>query len=365
MKKDLRVFIVEDSAVTRQQLTRIVDQSKLNAKVVGTAPNGKIALQKMGLRKYKPDIILLDIIMPVMDGFETIKHIMDRFPTPVIIVSGLTHKEVQKRIKQVGMPFFESGTVEFVKKPVSAVPEDNIRFEGELIRKISSFSQVGLERALSGFDFQSFLASDVVEAPPIDIPPTEVVPRFAKKLLIIGASTGGPRAISLLLSKLRGMFSPIIIVQHMPEEMVEAWVSRLQRLYPDLNVTLARNGEYLKAGKIYIAPGGKHCFIDSGKKIRLVFGEKVNYVIPAIDVAFESAAPIYKDGLLGVILTGMGKDGMVGAKKIRKNGGKVIAEHESTCVIASMPKAVVDNDSANKVVPLHDIPSTLRSEGWI
>ena len=365
MKRDLRVFITDDSAVMRQELVSIVNKGGIDAKVVGTAPNGVICLKKISLPRYKPDVLLMDIIMPEMDGFETIKHIMDRFPTPVIIVSGLSHKEVQKRIKKKGVSIFESGTVEFVEKPNPAIPNDKERFEGELLRKIVSFSRIGLERAISAFDFKSFLEVDEVEAPPEFIPPSDLVPRFGNKLIIVGASTGGPRAISLLLSKLTDWFSPVIIVQHMPCEMVEIWTLRLQRLYPDLRITLAHDGQYIKPGRIYIAPGGKHCFIDSGKTIRLVFGDKVNFVIPAIDVAFESAARVYKDGLLGVVLTGMGKDGMSGAEKIKTNGGRIIAEHESTCVVPSMPNAVIDNNSADIVVPLHDIPSVLKSEGWI
>ncbi len=138
MKKEIRVFIVDDSAVVRFQITKIITKGDKRIKVVGSAPNGKIALIKLALPKYKADVILVDALMPDMDGFATIGHIMDRFPTPVIMVTGLTKREVDKSLSHIGMSAFESGAVEFVKKPDSKFPNDNKRFEKELFFKIQN-----------------------------------------------------------------------------------------------------------------------------------------------------------------------------------------------------------------------------------
>jgi two-component system chemotaxis response regulator CheB len=187
----------------------------------------------------------------------------------------------------------------------------------------------------------------------------------ANKIIVIGASTGGPKAIHFLLTNLPPISPPIIIVQHMPKEMMNIWAERLQNMHSELNISLAKNNAKIRPNKIYIAPGGFHCVIVQGKAIQLVDGEKVNFVIPAIDVTFDSAAAVYGKNVLGIVLTGMGHDGLNGAIKIKTNGGTVFAEHESTSIIASMPNAVISAGKADKVIPLHKIPSELRLSKWV
>ncbi len=365
MKKEVRVFLVDDSAVVRHKITKLIVDSNKNIKVIGGAPNGKVALVKMALPKYKPDIVLVDAIMPEMDGFETIGHIMDRFPTPVIMVSGLTKKEVNRSLSNLGMSAFESGAVEFVKKPDSRILYDDKRFKKELIFKIQHLSQIDLARAYTAFDFKSFLKDEEIEKPLVEVEPRKISKEFIDLLIVIGASTGGPRAISLVLSKIPSESPPIIIVQHMPEEMVKPWVRRLQSLYPHLKIEIAMNGEKIRQNRVYVAPGGKHCGIKKGKTFHVFVEERINYVIPAIDVTFVSAARVYKENVLGIVLTGMGKDGFEGARKIKAAGGTIFAEHESTSVIYAMPKAIVEGNLADRVVPLHNIPAVSRRRGWI
>lgn len=365
MKKEIRVFLVDDSAVVRHQISKMIVNSNKNILITGGAPNGKIALLEMPLPKYKPDIVLMDAIMPEMDGFETIGHIMDRFPTPIIMVSGLTKREISRSLSNLGMSAFESGAVEFVKKPNPNVPNDDKRFKKELIYKILNLSQTDLARAYTGFDFKSFLHDKEIKKPLARIEPEKISKKFNDLLIVIGASTGGPRAISLILSKISSESPPIIIIQHMPEEMVVPWVKRLQSLYPQLNIRTVTNGEKILPNRVYIAPGGKHCGINKGKTFRLFEEKRINYVIPAIDVTFTTAANIYGKNVLGIVLTGMGKDGLGGAKEIKASGGKIFAEHESTCVINSMPKAIVAENLADEVVPLHAIPTLIRNHGWI
>ena len=365
MKKESKVFIVDDSAVVRQKVSEFLKKSHKNITVVGGAPNGRVALAKLALPKYKSDVVLVDAIMPEMDGFETIGHIMDRFPTPVIMISGLTEKEVNRSLTNLGMSAFESGAVEYVKKPDPTVLNDVKRFQRELIYKITHLSHLNLTRAYTSFDFQSFLKEEEIEELPLIEKPERIIKEFKDQLIVIGASTGGPRAISLILSKIPSSFPPIIVIQHMPEGMVEPWVKRLQTLHSHLNIEIPTNGEKLRENKVYIAPGGKHCGLKSGKSFHLFGDERVNYVIPAIDVTFIDAAAVYGKNVLGIVLTGMGKDGFEGAKKIKAAGGKIFAEHESTSIIYAMPKAIAEGKLADEIVPLHNIPNSIRRYGWI
>jgi len=290
MKKEVRVLVVDDSAVARQTISKILTDGKTGIKVIGTAPNGRIALKKMMIPKYKPDIVTMDIIMPEMDGFETIGHIMDRFPLPVIIVSAMSQKDVDTTLSHLGMTAFESGVVEFVKKPDMKNPYENKRFKRELLSKTISLSQINLTQALQGFDFESFLKD---EKPQAVKKPKKKIQDFRDKLIVIGASFGGPRAISLVLSKIPTSFPATIIVQHMPEQMVKPWVKRLQSLYPHLDIEVPLNNEPIRPNHIYIAPGGKHCAIRKGKKFNLFTGEKVNFVMPSVDVTLETSIKAY------------------------------------------------------------------------
>ncbi|MFX0123204.1 MAG: chemotaxis protein CheB [Candidatus Hodarchaeota archaeon] len=188
---------------------------------------------------------------------------------------------------------------------------------------------------------------------------------FQKKLIIIGASVGGPAAIFLLLSEFPTQFSPVIIVQHMYKEMVTPWTKNLQKYFPHLKIDVPKNKEAIKSDHIYIAEGGKHCEVTEERKIYSYQGDRVNFVIPSVDVTFISAAKVYGENLLGIILTGTGRDGAYGAKKIKESGGTIIVEHDSTCVIDSMPKAVIEAKLADQILPIHDIPFMLRKDGWI
>lgn len=275
MKDETKVFLIDDSAVIRHKITKMIVDSKKNIKVIGGAPNGKVALIKMALPKFKPNVVLVDAIMPEMDGFETIKHIMDQFPTPVIVVSGLTRKEVNRSLSNLGMSIFESGGVEFVRKPDSMVLNDINRFKRELLFKIKHLSQVDLARAYAGFDFKTFLQEEI-RKPTLETKPEVIAQEFNDLLLVIEASTGGPRAISFIFSKIPTKSPPIIIVQHMPEAMVELWVKRLKSLYPHLNIKIPLIKEKILPNRVYIAPGGKHCGVNRDKTFNLFVDERIN-----------------------------------------------------------------------------------------
>ncbi|MFX0086727.1 MAG: chemotaxis-specific protein-glutamate methyltransferase CheB [Candidatus Hodarchaeota archaeon] len=364
MKRPIKVFIVDDSAVARQINSKVVMEADKQFIVVGTAPNGKIALEKLKFSRYRADVILMDIMMPEMDGIEAISHIFDRFPTPVIIVSSLSQEEVDIAISNKGMSLFETGAIEFVRKANVLDKRDLERFKRNLKEKILILSQINLQKAYKGFDFRSFLREELpeeIKKEKIRVEEEE----YRNLVIVIGASTGGTGAISLILSKITLKFPPIVIVQHMPKEMTEFWVKRLQLRYPYLNIKLPSQDEIIKQNTVYIAPGGKHCTIRSGKTFHLYIGKPVNFVMPSIDITFMSAAEVYGKNVLALILTGMGKDGLNGARAIKKTGGTVLVEHEKTAVIYAMPRAVVEAKLADDIIPLYDIPTYIRRRGWM
>ena len=366
MQDTIRVFLIDDSAIVRQQISKMIKNSRKNIVLIGTAMNGRIALEKMILPRNKADVVIIDVVMPEMDGIETINHIMDRFPTPVIVISALRKKEeIDVALSELGVAAFESGTVEFVRKPDPLVSNDINRFERELIHKIENLSKIDFLKIFSIFNIESLVKEKSIVKPLVREAPQIILDRYRSKIIVIGASTGGPRAISMILSMLPNNFPPILIIQHMPIGMVKPWVTRLRKMYPDLKIQVANNGTLLRPNHIYIAPAGKHCLINRNKRIKLMVGEKVNFVIPAADVTFESVAKTYGKDCLGIILTGMGQDGVNGAKLIRNSGGKIIAEDESTCIIPSMPKAVIEANLADRISPLHKIPTSIRGLGWI
>jgi two-component system chemotaxis response regulator CheB len=355
MSNEVRVLVVDDSAVARHTITNILTKGSERIKIVGTAPNGKIALNKMTIPKYQPDIVTMDIMMPEMDGFETISHIMDRFPLPVVIVSSLSQKEVDKSISTLGMAALESGYVEFVKKPDPKRSMDETRFKRELVDKIVNFSKMNLTQAIKSFDIDYHLK----ERPILVKKPRRVLREFKDKIYVIASSTGGTRAIKLILPKVPKKFPPIVIIQHMVEEMVNRWVEGLRDFNPHLNIKIPDDGEYIRPNNVYIAPGGKHCAIREGKRFNIYKGSKINFLMPSADVTFATAADVYGENTLGIILTGMGKDGFEGAKTIKAVKGKIIAEHKSTCVIYGMPKWVIEDELVDSVAPLHKIPELL------
>ena len=366
MKDAIRVFLIDDSAVVRQSITQMINRSQENITVVGSAMNGRMALEKMMLPRNKSDVVITDIVMPEMDGIEAINHIMDRFPTPIIVISALRKKEeIDVALSDLGVAAFESGTVEFVRKPDPLEPDDTKRFEKELIRKIVNISKIDFLKIFSIFNVESLLKEKIIVKPIIEEPLQVIWEKHRTKIIVIGASTGGPRAISMIFSLLPSNFPPILVIQHMPEGMVKPWIKRLQKMYPNLKIRVAGDGVLLRPDCIYIAPAGKHCFVEQGKRIRLKLGIKVNFVIPAVDVTFESAAKVFKQNTLGIVLTGMGQDGRNGAEHIKNSGGKIIAEDESTSVINAMPDAVIKANLADRISPLHRIPNTIRGVGWI
>lgn len=334
------VLVVDDSALMRKIISNtIVQDGHFN--VIGTACSGEVALEK--IRKHKPDIITLDITLPGIDGIAVLKRIMKEFPIPVIVVSSHAAKD-----SVVTLRALEAGAVDFVVKPKNINFKVNyLDFKEEIIKKLKEAGKSNPQ----GF---------VVHR-------KKLIHKFSskvKKILLIGASTGGPSTLHKLFSELPGELPfPILVVQHMPKDFTKTFADRLNKV-ADFEVKEAEDGELLKDNVAYLCPGDYHMLVKcdedtSENYITLTKTAKVNNVRPSYDVLLESAAPLFGRNIVMVILTGMGKDGFSGAKLIKKEGGLIIAESEESCVVYGMPKAVIEDNLADLVVNLELMPVSI------
>ena len=347
----IRVLIVDDSALMRQFLSDILN-SDPRIEVAGTARDGKDAL--LQIKTLRPDIVTMDVEMPVMDGLKALEEIMRTNPMPVIMVSSMTQEGAEITMKALA-----AGCVDFIGKPSGTISL-NIREIGqELIDKVIAASTAkirprsglfgtGLKPNLStGNDFRRM-------APPVATGRRDIV--------AIASSTGGPMALSDLLPKLPKKFPvPIVITQHMPKEFTPSFAKRLNDS-SQIEVVEGFDGLSLKPGRAVIAPGGYHMLVKrrAGAAIcSLSDSPPVLSVKPAANVMFESVANEYGGNVLVVILTGMGRDGTDGAIILHKKGAYVIGESQKTCVVYGMPKAAADAGIVDEVLPLNEIPDAM------
>jgi two-component system, chemotaxis family, protein-glutamate methylesterase/glutaminase len=333
----VKVLIVDDSSFMRKALEQIL-ASESSLEIVGTAADGQEAIQK--IHQLHPDVVLLDIEMPVMDGLTALARIMSECPTPTLMLSALNKKDTAIAIKSL-----EYGAVDFISKPSGVISYDIDKLSAEIISKVKAASNVNVARIklpLPGNNYQ--LPNTAIARP--------------KKIVIIGASTGGPSAIAQILSGLpRDISVAIIIVQHMSPGFISPFVDRLKWSCP-LKISIAQRGEIIIPGTVLVAPGGYHTMISangSGNKIQLSRKAAVQSVYPSIDNAMISAAKTYGKDALGVLLTGLGSDGAIGLKTIKDAGGSTIAEDESTCVVFGMPKAAIELGCVDEILPLPGI----------
>lgn len=334
------VLVVDDSALMRKVISNTITQDG-HFEVIGTAMSGESALEK--IRKYKPDLITLDITLPGIDGISVLKEIMKEFPIPVVVVSSHAAKD-----SVVTLRALEAGAVDFIVKPKNLNHKVNyLDFKEEIIKKLKEASKSNpqgyvVHRKKLMHKFKSNV----------------------KKVLLIGSSTGGPSTLHKLFSELPGELPfPILVVQHMPKDFTKTFADRLNKV-ADFEVKEAEDGDLIKDNTAYLCPGDFHmivkCDEDTGQNyIALTKTAKVNNVRPSYDVLLESAAPLYGNNAIMVILTGMGRDGHKGAKLIKNEGGLIIAESEESCVVYGMPKAVVDDNLADLVVNLELMPVSI------
>jgi two-component system chemotaxis response regulator CheB len=354
----IRVLIVDDSAVMRS-LLRSVLLSDSGLEVAGTAANGASALEI--LRLERPDLILLDVEMPVMDGLVTLRQLRARnYTMPVIMCSSLTQRGARVTIEALA-----SGASDYVAKPCGqAGRESAIRaLAQELIPKIHALTGHLQARPAAAVAPRTVLPMPPAPPPALQMPAKPLV-------LAIGVSTGGPAALDVLLPELPAGFPlPVLIVQHMPEVFTRLLAERLSRRC-GLRVSEAAEGTPATAGCIYIARGNWHMEAlpaarpGAPVKIHLTQDPPENHCRPAVDTLFRSTARVYGSGVLAVVLTGMGYDGLAGSRIIREQGGSVLAQDQATSTVWGMPGAVAQAGLAYKVLPLAAIaPEILRVAG--
>ena len=336
----IKVLVVDDSAFMRSALTRMIS-SDPDIQVIGTARDGVEAVDKT--ISLKPDVVTLDIEMPRMNGLEALRLIMDKQPTPVLMISSYTTEGAIETIKAL-----ELGAVDFIPKNISEGSINILNIKEDIINKIKQASGSNVKESSAALTTSTALPDIHKSVTPAAI-----------DLIIIGSSTGGPRALQEVIPRLpKNLPVPVLVAQHMPPNFTKVLAERLNEL-SKLRVKEAEDGEMVLPGKVLIAPGGKHMIV-KGKakhdtKVKII-EEKANVIYkPSVDMLMISASELYPSSTLGVILTGMGHDGLEGARRIKKGGGKTIAQDKDSCTIYGMPKAVIDAGLADKVVPLSSI----------
>jgi two-component system chemotaxis response regulator CheB len=353
-----RILIADDSAVMRSLLRSVVC-TDAGLEVAGTAANGEAALS--AIETIRPDLVLLDVEMPVMDGLVTLRKLRARgHKMPVIMCSSLTQRGAKVTIEALA-----GGASDYVAKPAGqAGREAAIRaLAQELIPKIKALTVQLPPPPQAAFPGTPRMPLILPLAPLSKPQPISSVP----VVVAIGVSTGGPAALDILLPALPASFPlPVLIVQHMPELFTRLLAERLNGRCP-LQVREAVEGEPVRAGTIYIAKGNWHMGVVAASRagspptLRLNQGAPENHCRPAADVLFRSAAAVYGAGVLAVVLTGMGSDGMLGCRVIRENGGSVLAQDQASSTVWGMPGAVANAGLAHKVLPLNAIaPEILR-----
>lgn len=340
MSHKIRVLVVDDSAIMRKLITDILKKDP-QIEVVGYAVNGKEALEKA--RQLKPDVITLDIEMPEMDGLTALKYLKEeKSSAKVIMFSSLTQEGAKATIEALSL-----GAYDFVPKPSSKSFLESVKkIEEELIPKIKNAKPSLDTKVITPFLLpQIKLRGGIYRA------------------LGIGVSTGGPQTLMEIFKNFPPKFPfPIFIVQHMPPLFTKQLANRLDRESP-IRVKEAEQGEIVQEGVAYVAPGDYHMEVildNKTKKIHLHQGPPRNNCRPAVDVLFESLAKVYNGTCLVMVLTGMGKDGLEGARKIKEKGGAVIAQDAQSSVVFGMPRAVIEAKLADEVLSLSDIPRRIR-----
>jgi two-component system chemotaxis response regulator CheB len=344
-QQKVRVLIVDDSAFARRTITKILERDP-RVEVVGTAWDGLEAIEK--IPKLRPDVVTMDLNMPHMTGMEALDIIMREMPLPVIVVSSMNKEIIEETLEAL-----EHGAVDFIVKPTELASDKLFQIETDLINKVVTIASAK-GKAIAPKNRQ-------IIPPSRPVPPPVHRPFSSVKIdcVAIGVSTGGPTALYQIIPKLPEDFpAGIVIVQHMPPGFTKPLAERMDK-NSDILVKEAEMGDAVVPGVALVAPGGCHLFLEHNKShsvVARIDPEPSDLIhIPSIDITFSDVADIYQNRSLGVILTGMGKDGVDGLQKIKDYGGSSIAEDESTCVVFGMPEVAIQRGIVDRVAPVYDI----------
>ena len=333
----INVLVVDDSSVMRLLVSDILQQNS-NINVVGTAANGKEALDKT--LELNPDVVVMDMIMGQYDGLYGVKQIMRKKPTPILLLSSLGNTDLNPIIQAL-----QEGAFDYVNKP----SKNNTRIrdiEQKLIRKVVIASRTDISK-LGKSEVKPITHDHTFS----DNLPYEVV--------VIGSSTGGPSALEAVITKLPGnLVTPVLIAQHMPENFVPSFVKRLDKMTP-LNVVMGKKDMVVEKGSIYISPGSRNMIVRKNEVNEVVIDFTTKrfkeFNFPSIDGLMESVASTYGRKTIGIVLTGMGRDGTEGIKRIKEMGGFTVAQDEATSVVCGMPKEAIKSGKVDRVVPIHEV----------
>ncbi|NRF28812.1 protein-glutamate methylesterase/protein-glutamine glutaminase [Vibrio coralliilyticus] len=370
----IKVLVVDDSSFFRRRVSEIIN-SEPRLEVMDVATNGKEAVEKA--IRLKPDVITMDIEMPVMDGITAVREIMAKSPVPILMFSSLTHDGAKATLDAL-----DAGALDFLPKKFEDIArnrDDAVSLLQQRVIQISS-RRTFMRRPVAK---PAPTATPTTRQPSTSTAPTQRPTRPAAtaskpssaarfkasgkkyQLTAIGTSTGGPVALQKILTKLPANYPhPIVLIQHMPATFTAAFASRLNSLCK-IQVKEAADGDALKPGVAYLAPGGKQMMIDGrpgSAKLRVIDGgERMNYK-PCVDVTFGSAAKIYSDQVLSMVLTGMGADGREGARMLKSAGSTIWAQDEESCVVYGMPQAVAKAGISTEDLPLERIAERILVE---
>lgn len=344
------VLIVDDSAVVRQVLqAQLAADSEIE--VLGAAADPLLAMERMKLRW--PDVLVLDVEMPRMDGITFLKKIMSERPTPVVICSTLTEKGAQTTMEALA-----AGAIAIVTKPKLGLKSFLLDNSNDLVAAVKSAAQSKVHkltvRPAEPSQVRAKLTADAMLAPASGASMVQTTER----IVAIGTSTGGTQALETVLTALPRVSPGMVIVQHMPEKFTAAFAARLNTLC-EVDVREACDGDRVIPGRALIAPGGRHTLLKrSGAYyyVEVADGPLVSRHKPSVDVLFRSVAKYAGRNALGIIMTGMGDDGARGLKEMRDAGASTVAQDEASCVVFGMPKEAIKLGAAERVVPLTDIP---------
>ncbi|MCG3419075.1 protein-glutamate methylesterase/protein-glutamine glutaminase [Oceanobacillus jordanicus] len=345
--KSIRVLVIDDSAFMRKVIKDMLESDQ-RIQVIATARNGEDGIRK--IKKLSPDVVTLDIHMPVMDGITALQYIMGECPVPVVMLSSATAEGADKTLQAIS-----NGAVDFITKPSGNLSIENGQITQEIISKVIAASGVSITEKPEESTIQS-----------TDIPVQNGKQTYSRTIVTIGTSTGGPRALQQVIPCLPSDFSaPILIVQHMPPGFTKSLAERLNSMSA-VHVKEAVHGEVLEDGTAYIAPGNYHMHVKKrgiAMVVELSQKEPVNGHRPSVDVLFESAGDLDQTNKIAVILTGMGSDGSNGIKRMKTIDPSTItiAESEKTAVIYGMPKSAVKTNCVNHIVALNQVADTLEN----
>ncbi|QGG48190.1 protein-glutamate methylesterase/protein-glutamine glutaminase [Heliorestis convoluta] len=368
----IKVLVVDDSAFMRKMISDMIT-SEPGMTVVGTARNGQDALQK--LEQLAPDVVTLDIEMPILDGLSTLERIMSDKPLPVIMISSLTQKGAEATMQAL-----QKGAVDFVPKPSGTISLDIHKVKEELLGKIKVAAVAKVrpkslphKKAFVPFGSSSTkpkifpipekaYSSEVQEAT-VSTEKTTQHQGILNKIVLIGTSTGGPKALYEVIPKLPlTLDAAVLVVQHMPPGFTRSLAERLDANSP-LKVKEAEHNEEIRPGVVYIAPGDYHLKVHRTEKpgfgkqlwVRLTQELPASGHRPSVNVMMSSVVENFWSKIVGVIMTGMGSDGTEGVRGIKERQGKTIAEDASTCIVYGMPKVAIESGNIDKVVPLTEM----------